>query len=108
MTHNFCENCNRVRVTAAGVLHTCLGQNDAADPKEAIRAPQKTTICCWRRSPMPSSISPRATTSSWIAHRFRRSPGSVLPTGLPARPFRSARPAAVCRGQQQYQTARRQ
>jgi cyclic pyranopterin phosphate synthase len=38
MTHNFCENCNRVRVTAAGVLHTCLGQNDAADLKEAIRA----------------------------------------------------------------------
>ncbi|MCM2477553.1 GTP 3',8-cyclase MoaA [Rhizobium sp. CG5] len=38
MTHNFCENCNRVRVTAAGVLHTCLGQNDAADLKEAIRS----------------------------------------------------------------------
>ncbi|NSL22977.1 GTP 3',8-cyclase MoaA [Agrobacterium tumefaciens] len=44
MTHNFCENCNRVRVTAAGVLHTCLGQNDAADLKEAIRASEDNNL----------------------------------------------------------------
>src|SRR5215468_5100893 len=29
MTHNFCESCNRVRITCTGTLHTCLGQEDA-------------------------------------------------------------------------------
>ena len=37
LTHNFCESCNRVRVTAAGVLHTCLGQEDAVDLKAVMR-----------------------------------------------------------------------
>ena len=31
LTHNFCEGCNRVRLTCTGTLHTCLGQEDAAD-----------------------------------------------------------------------------
>ncbi len=31
MTHNFCEACNRVRLTCTGTLHTCLGQEDAVD-----------------------------------------------------------------------------
>ena len=38
LTHNFCESCNRVRVTASGVLHTCLGQEDAVDLKSLLRA----------------------------------------------------------------------
>jgi cyclic pyranopterin phosphate synthase len=37
LTHNFCEDCNRVRVTASGILHTCLGQEDAADLKAVMR-----------------------------------------------------------------------
>ena len=37
MTHNFCEQCNRVRVTATGLLHTCLGQEGAVDLKAAMR-----------------------------------------------------------------------
>jgi cyclic pyranopterin phosphate synthase len=37
LTHNFCEDCNRVRVTASGVLHTCLGQEDAVDLKAVMR-----------------------------------------------------------------------
>lgn len=44
MTHNFCENCNRVRVTAAGVLHTCLGQDDAADLKGPLRGSESNTM----------------------------------------------------------------
>lgn len=36
LTHNFCEDCNRVRVTASGILHTCLGQEDAADLKAVM------------------------------------------------------------------------
>ncbi len=38
MTHNFCEGCNRVRVTCTGTLYMCLGQNDAADLRAPLRA----------------------------------------------------------------------
>ena len=37
MTHTFCETCNRVRVSATGVLYTCLGQEDRIDLKPALR-----------------------------------------------------------------------
>jgi cyclic pyranopterin phosphate synthase len=37
MTHNFCEGCNRVRLTCTGVLHTCLGQADATDLRAVMR-----------------------------------------------------------------------
>lgn len=38
LTHNFCESCNRVRVTCTGTLYMCLGQDDAADLREPLRA----------------------------------------------------------------------
>ena len=38
LTHNFCEGCNRVRVTCAGTLYMCLGQDDAADLRAPLRA----------------------------------------------------------------------
>src|SRR5690606_39241647 len=38
MTHNFCESCNRVRLTCTGTLYMCLGQEDAADLRAAVRA----------------------------------------------------------------------
>ena len=38
MTHNFCESCNRVRLTCTGTLYMCLGQEDAADLRTALRA----------------------------------------------------------------------
>jgi len=38
LSHNFCEGCNRVRLTCTGVLHTCLGQEDAADLRAVIRS----------------------------------------------------------------------
>jgi cyclic pyranopterin phosphate synthase len=38
LTHNFCEGCNRVRLTCTGTLHTCLGQADAADLRAVLRA----------------------------------------------------------------------
>ncbi len=38
MTHNFCESCNRVRLTCTGTLYMCLGQNEAADLRSALRA----------------------------------------------------------------------
>ena len=38
MTHNFCESCNRVRLTCTGTLFMCLGQDDAADLRTPLRA----------------------------------------------------------------------
>ena len=37
MTHNFCEDCNRVRLTVTGTLFMCLGQDDAADLRRPLR-----------------------------------------------------------------------
>ena len=38
LTHNFCESCNRVRLTCTGTLFMCLGQEDAADLRKPLRA----------------------------------------------------------------------
>jgi len=38
LSHNFCESCNRVRLTCTGTLHTCLGREDASDLRAVIRA----------------------------------------------------------------------
>ncbi len=38
MTHNFCESCNRVRLTCTGTLYLCLGQDDAADLRRVLRS----------------------------------------------------------------------
>lgn len=38
LTHNFCESCNRVRLTCTGMLYMCLGQNDDADLRKPLRA----------------------------------------------------------------------
>ena len=37
LTHNFCESCNRVRMTCTGTLYMCLGQQDSADLREVVR-----------------------------------------------------------------------
>ncbi|HEX4197295.1 MAG TPA: GTP 3',8-cyclase MoaA [Caulobacteraceae bacterium] len=37
LSHNFCEGCNRVRLTCTGVLHSCLGRDDASDLRAVMR-----------------------------------------------------------------------
>ncbi|GGE77384.1 cyclic pyranopterin monophosphate synthase [Stappia taiwanensis] len=44
MTHNFCESCNRVRVTCTGMLYMCLGQDDSADLRAALRASESDDL----------------------------------------------------------------
>jgi len=44
LTHNFCESCNRVRITCTGTLYMCLGQNDAADLRRPLRASQSDEL----------------------------------------------------------------
>lgn len=38
LSHNFCESCNRIRVTCTGTLYSCLGQNNAIDLRAPLRA----------------------------------------------------------------------
>ena len=45
LTHNFCESCNRVRLTCTGELYMCLGQEDMADLRAPLRAgPDDTPV----------------------------------------------------------------
>jgi cyclic pyranopterin phosphate synthase len=44
LTHNFCESCNRVRVTCTGTLYMCLGQNDDADLRTPLRLSKDNTL----------------------------------------------------------------
>ena len=44
LTHNFCESCNRVRVTCTGTLFMCLGQEDAADLRAPLRASEGNAL----------------------------------------------------------------
>ncbi len=44
MTHNFCESCNRVRITCTGTLYMCLGQEDAADLRKPLRASEANDL----------------------------------------------------------------
>jgi len=44
LTHNFCESCNRVRITCTGTLYMCLGQSDAADLRNPLRASKSNDL----------------------------------------------------------------
>ena len=44
LTHNFCESCNRVRLTCTGTLFMCLGQEDAADLRAPLRASEGNAL----------------------------------------------------------------
>jgi cyclic pyranopterin phosphate synthase len=44
LTHNFCESCNRVRITCTGTLYMCLGQEDAADLRRPLRASESNEL----------------------------------------------------------------
>ncbi|OYX32054.1 MAG: GTP 3',8-cyclase MoaA [Caulobacterales bacterium 32-69-10] len=43
LSHTFCDTCNRVRLTCTGILHTCLGQDDATDLLTPLRASDDDT-----------------------------------------------------------------
>jgi len=46
LSHNFCESCNRVRLTCTGQLYMCLGQDDVADLRAALRASESDAALC--------------------------------------------------------------
>ena len=67
LTHNFCESCNRVRVTCTGEIYTCLGQEGSADLREPLRA-SETNI------PLEAAIR-RAIGAKPLGHDFDYSRG---------------------------------
>ena len=44
LTHNFCETCNRVRITCTGEMYMCLGQQDKVDLKKALRESENNDL----------------------------------------------------------------
>ena len=75
MTHNFCEACNRVRLTCTGTLYMCLGQNDAADLRAPLRASESDDALY---AAIDEAISRKPKGHDFIIDR-RQAPGAVPP-----------------------------
>lgn len=71
MTHNFCESCNRVRVTCTGTMYMCLGQNDAADLRTPLRASDTDDVL---QAAIESAIARKPKGHDFIIDRSRRAP----------------------------------
>ena len=71
LTHNFCESCNRVRLTCTGTLYMCLGQNDAADLRAPLRAsPDDAAL----RTAIDEAISRKPKGHDFVIDRRTRQP----------------------------------
>ena len=68
MTHNFCEDCNRVRLTVTGMLYMCLGQDDAADLRRPLRQGDDL------QEAISEAISRKPKGHDFIIDRSRRAP----------------------------------
>jgi cyclic pyranopterin phosphate synthase len=68
MTHNFCEDCNRVRLTVTGTLYMCLGQDDAADLRAPLRRGENI------QAAIRASISRKPKGHDFVIDRERPSP----------------------------------
>jgi GTP 3',8-cyclase len=71
LTHNFCESCNRVRVTCTGTLYMCLGQNDAADLRKPLRASSSNELL---QSAIEEAISRKPKGHDFVIDRRHRRP----------------------------------
>jgi GTP 3',8-cyclase len=71
MTHNFCESCNRVRLTCTGTLYMCLGQEDAADLRNPLRASESDDLLF---AAMDEAISRKPKGHDFVIDRRHRRP----------------------------------
>jgi len=71
LTHNFCESCNRVRLTCTGTLYMCLGQDDAADLRAPLRASEGDELL---RSAIDEAISRKPKGHDFIIDREHKRP----------------------------------
>jgi GTP 3',8-cyclase len=72
MTHNFCESCNRVRLTCTGTLYMCLGQDDAADLRAPLRASESDGALL---TTIDEAISRKPKGHDFVIDRRRNKPG---------------------------------
>jgi cyclic pyranopterin phosphate synthase len=72
MAHNFCESCNRVRLTCTGTLYMCLGQDDAADLRAPIRASEADALL---DAAIDEAISRKPRGHDFVIDRRRNKPG---------------------------------
>ena len=70
-THNFCESCNRVRVTCTGTLYMCLGHEDAADLRTPMRASEGNDLL---NAAIRNSIARKPKGHDFIIDRFNDRP----------------------------------
>ncbi len=71
LTHNFCESCNRVRLTCTGTLYMCLGQSDAADLRAPLRASDDDGLLM---AAIDEAISRKPKGHDFVIDRRRRAP----------------------------------
>jgi cyclic pyranopterin phosphate synthase len=71
LTHNFCESCNRVRVTCTGTLYMCLGQEDAADLRAPLRASESNDLV---NAAIDEAISRKPKGHDFVIDRRHRGP----------------------------------
>jgi cyclic pyranopterin phosphate synthase len=71
LTHNFCESCNRVRVTCTGTLYMCLGQEDAADLRRPLRASESNDLL---NAAIEEAISRKPKGHDFVIDRRHRQP----------------------------------
>jgi cyclic pyranopterin phosphate synthase len=71
LTHNFCESCNRVRLTCSGTLFMCLGQDDAADLRTPLRTSSDDAILA---AAIDRAISRKPKGHDFVIDRRHRSP----------------------------------
>jgi cyclic pyranopterin phosphate synthase len=71
LTHNFCESCNRVRLTCTGTLFMCLGQEDAADLRTPLRASEDDAVVM---AAIDEAISRKPKGHDFIIDRRHRAP----------------------------------
>jgi GTP 3',8-cyclase len=71
LTHNFCESCNRVRLTCTGTLYMCLGQEDAADLRKPLRASEGNDLL---HTAIEEAISRKPKGHDFIIDRRHRRP----------------------------------
>jgi cyclic pyranopterin phosphate synthase len=71
LTHNFCESCNRVRVTCTGTLYMCLGQEDAADLRAPLRASQSDGLL---HEALTAAVARKPKGHNFIIGRGRKEP----------------------------------
>jgi cyclic pyranopterin phosphate synthase len=79
MTHNFCESCNRVRLTATGQLYLCLGQEDAADLRSPLRATEDDGML---GAAIDEAITRKPKGHDFVIDRRHRSPAVSRPMSL--------------------------